>query len=234
MGWTRVILAGVCGALGAVIATAVVGSARERRIYYGAVMVLSFTLLTVASDRYALPYARLLAGAFEAHRALGRKWTPQLVDDSALSLALPDGLQPQAVDLPSEARSLITRFTMSTYERDGISLAVSHALYKPGVPTTLKGAIDGAIANIEKTRGVSKVTDSRRPWEVDGREGAIVDLKVEGKEEEMEGRALFVMQPSELWQVILLYRPTQAAGEQLASTMIDSARFEPQRAVPPH
>jgi hypothetical protein len=176
-----VILAGVCGALGAVIATAVVGSARERRIYYGAVMVLSFTLLTVASDRYALPYARLLAGAFEAHRALGRKWTPQLVDDSALSLALPDGLQPQAVDLPSEARSLITRFTMSTYERDGISLAVSHALYKPGVPTTLKGAIDGAIANIEKTRGVSKVTDSRRPWEVDGREGAI--RRPEGRRE---------------------------------------------------
>jgi len=138
------------------------------------------------------------------------------------------------VDLPSEARNLITRFTMSTYERDGISLAVSHAIYKPGVPTTLKGAIDGAIANIAKTRGVSKVADSRRPWQVEGREGAIVDLKLEGKEEEMEGRALFLMQPSELWQVILLYQPNQTAGEQLASTLIDSARFDPQRAVPTH
>ena len=232
MDWTRVILAGVCGALGGVIATVVVGSARERRIYYVAVMVLSFTLLTVASDRYALPYVRQLVGAFDAQRALGRKWTPQPVDDSALSLALPDGLQPQVVDLPSDARNLITRFTMSTYERDGISLAVSHAIYKPGVPTTLKGAIDGAIANIAKTRGVSKVADSRRPWQVEGREGAIVDLKLEGKEEEMEGRALFLMQPSELWQVILLYQPNQTAGEQLASTLIDSARFDPQRAVP--
>ena len=73
---------------------------------------------------------------------------------------------------------------------------------------------------------MTKVTDHRRPWQVDGREGAIVDLKLEGREEEMEGRALFLTQASELWQVILLYRPTQAAGDQLAAKMIDSAKFE--------
>jgi hypothetical protein len=151
-----------------------------------------------------------------------------------LSLALPDGLQPQAVDLPSAARDLITRFAISTYEQDGISLAVSHVLYKPGISTSLKGVIDGAIANIAKKSGVSKVTDGRRPWEVDGREGAIVDLNLEGTEEQMIGRALFLMQPSELWQVILLYRPNQTAGEQLAATLTDSARFEPQRTVPTH
>ena len=107
----------------------------------------------------------------------------------------------------------------------GLSFAILNAASN-SLPTTLKGAIDGAIANIEKTRGVSNVSDTRLPWQVDGREGAIVALKLEGKEDEVEGRALFLTQASELWQVILLYRPTQVAGEQLAAKIIGSAKFE--------
>jgi hypothetical protein len=120
----------------------------------------------------------------------------------------------------------VSRFNVSTYEGDGVSIAVSHVVSKPGTPTNLDGAIEGALNNLRRMSRGADLEWIRRPWQLDGRSGAIVDLRVHVPENELVGHALFLAEPAELWQVLILYKPEQTAGESVTTRLIESARFD--------
>jgi hypothetical protein len=154
------------------------------------------------------------------------------IDDSALSLWLPGPLTPRSVSLPPASQASVSRFHVSTYDGGGVSIAVSHVVSKPGTPTNLDGAIEGALNNLRSMSRGADLEWSRRPWLVDGRSGAIVDLRVHGAENELAGHALFLAEPTELWQVLILYKPDLAAGETVTTRLIGSARFDRPSSTP--
>jgi hypothetical protein len=226
MDWISVALAAFAGAIGAGIATALVGRWRDRPLVFVAVMIVSFTVLNVVSARFVLPHAYRMWGAAQARQSSSPEGPLTRIDDSALSLWLPGPLTPRSVSLPPGPQDSVSRFNVSTYEGDGVSIAVSHIVSKPGTPTDLDGAIAGALTNL---RGMSRSADlewSRRPWQLDGRSGAIVDVRVHAPQNELIGHALFLAEPVELWQVLILYKPEQTAGESVTTRLIESARFD--------
>jgi len=232
MDWISVALAALAGALGAWIATAIVGRWRDRPVVFIAVMIASFTVLNVLSERFVLPQAHRFWGAAQARQSASREWALTRVDDSALSLWLPGPLTARPVSLPPESAGSVARFNVSTYEGDGLHIAVSHVVSKPGVPTDLNGAIDGALNNLRRMSRGATLEESHRPWQLDGRSGAIVDLRVHAPQNELVGHALFLAEPAELWQVLILYKPEQAAGESVAARLIESARFDRPASAP--
>jgi hypothetical protein len=225
MDWMSAAVVAVAGAVGALIATALVGRWRDRPIAFVAVMVVSFTALNVLSERFLLPEFHRLGGALEAERSWSREWTTARIDGSALSLSLPGPLAPREVKLPPEAEGSVSRFNISTYEEDGLHIAVSHVIFKPGVAASLSNAIEGALNNLRQLSGGS-LEETRRPWQVDRRQGTIVDLRMHGGREDMVGHSLFLTEGSELWQVLILFKPEQTAGESVSNTLIESARFD--------
>jgi hypothetical protein len=226
MDWISAALAALAGALGAWIATAMVGRWRDRPLVFVAVMIVSFTVLNVISARFVLPHAHRMWGAAQARQSSSQEWPLTRIDDSALSLWLPGPLTPRSVSLPPESQDSVSRFNVSTYEGDGVSIAVSHVVSKPGTPTNLDGAIEGALNNLRRMSRGADLEWIRRPWQLDGRSGAIVDLRVHVPENELVGHALFLAEPAELWQVLILYKPEQTAGESVTTRLIESARFD--------
>ena len=227
-----VALAALAGALGAWIATVIVGRWSKRPVAFIAVMIVSFTVLNVVSERFVLPHAYRWWGAAQARQSSSPERTLTRIDDSALSLWLPGPLTPRSVSLPPESQDSVSRFNVSTYEGDGVSIAVSHVVSKPGVPTNLDGAIGGALNNLRRISRRADLEWSRRPWQLDGRSGAIVDLRVHVPENELVGHALFLAEPAELWQVLILYKPEQTAGESVTTRLIESARFDRPASAP--
>ncbi len=225
MDWMSAAVAAIAGAVGALIATALVGRWRDRPIAFVAVMVASFTAINVLSERFLLPELHRLSGVLEAERSWSREWTTVRIDESALSLSLPGPLTPRAVTLPPESEGSVSRFNVSTYEGDGLHIAVSHAIFKPGVAASVSNAIEGALNNLRQLSGGS-LEETRRPRQVDGRPGFIVDLRMHGGREDLVGHSLFLTEGAELWQVLILYKPEQAAGESVSNTLIESARFD--------
>ena len=225
MDWMSAAVAAIAGAVGALIATALVGRWRDRPIAFVAVMVASFTAINVLSERFLLPELHRLSGVLEAERSWSGEWTTARIDESALSLSLPGPLTPRAVTLPPESEGSVSRFNVSTYEGDGLHIAVSHAIFKPGVAASVSNAIEGALNNLRQLSGGS-LEETRRPWQVDGRPGFIVDLRMHGGREDLVGHSLFLTEGAELWQVLILYKPEQAAGESVSNTLIESARFD--------
>jgi len=230
--WISVGLSALAGAIGAWIATAVVGRWRDRPIAFIAVMIASFTVLNALSGLFLLPHAHRLWGAAQARQSAGREGALTRIDDSALSLWLPGPLTPQSVTLPPGSEGSVSHFNISTYEGDGLHIAVSHVISQPGVPTNLNGAIEGALDNLRRMSRETALDETRRPWQRDGRSGEIVDLRVHAPENELVGHALFLADPAELWQVLILYKPEQTAGESVAARLIESARFDRPASAP--
>jgi hypothetical protein len=230
--WISVVSAALAGAVGAGIATAIVGRWRDRPAVFIAVMIVSFTVLNIVSERFVLPHAYGLWGAAQARQSSGREGTLTRIDDSALSLWLPGPLTSRSVSLPPGSEDSVSRFNVSTYEGDGLHIAVSHVVSKPGVPTNLNGAIDGALSNLRRMSREATLEETSRPWQLDGRSGAIFDLRVHAPENEMVGHALFLSDAAELWQVLILFKPEQTAGESVATRLIESARFDRPASAP--
>ncbi|MET0151508.1 MAG: hypothetical protein ABW298_02715 [Candidatus Binatia bacterium] len=225
MDWISIASAAIAGVAGALIATATVGRWRDRPVAFIAVMVASFTVLNVLSEMFLLPRIHRMRGAVQVERSASREWTLTRIDDSALSLSLPGPLTPRPIALPGDAQASMSRFSVSTWEGDGINIAVSHVVSKPGVPTSLNGAIEGALKNLRKMSGAS-VEETRRPWQLDGRAGVIVDLRILAPNDETVGHSLFLTEGPELWQVLILHKPEQTAGERVTARLIESARFD--------
>jgi hypothetical protein len=226
MDWMRVASAAVAGVVGALIATATIGRWRDRPVAFIAVMVASFTVLNVLSELFVLPRLHEMRGAVQAERSSGHEWKLTRIDDSALSLALPGPLTPRAVALPADAEASTARFSVGTWEGDGMHIAVSHVVSKPGVPTSLDGAIEGGLGNLRKMSGGASVEETRRPLAIDGRKGVIVDLRIRAPNDDTIGHSLFLTDGPELWQVLVLFKPEQTAGERLTAKLIESARFD--------
>jgi hypothetical protein len=226
MEWIPVASAAIAGVVGALIAAATVGRWRDRPVAFIAVMVATFTVLTVLSELFVVPRIHRRRAAVEAERSSSREWTLTRIDDSALSLSLPGPLTPRPIALPADAQASMSRFNVSTWEGDGIHVAVSHVVSKPGVPTSLNGAIEGALNNLRKMSGGASVEETRRPWQLDGRAGVIVDLRIRAPNDETVGHSLFLTEGPELWQALILYRPEQTAGERVTARIIESARFD--------
>ncbi len=226
MDWIPVASAAIAGVVGALIATATVGRWRDRPLAFIAVMVASFTVLNVLSEMFVLPRLHRLRGAVQVERSSSREWALTRIDDSALSLSLPGPLTPRPLALPADAEASTSRFNVATWEGDGMHIAVSHVVSKPGVPTSLDGAIEGGLTNLRKMSGGAKLEETRRPWSVDGRKGVIVDLHIHGPTSETVGHSLFLTDGPELWQALILYGPEQTAGERVTARLIESARFD--------
>src|SRR5262249_50885968 len=150
MDWISVSLAVLAGSLGAGIAMAIVGRWRDRPVIFIAVMIVSFTVLNIISERFVLPHAHRLWGVAQARQASSREGTLTRIDDSALSLWLPGPLTPRSVSLPPGSQDSVSRLNISTYEGDGLHIAVSHVVSKPGFPTNLNTAIEGALDNLRR------------------------------------------------------------------------------------
>ncbi len=73
MDWISVALSAFAGAIGAWIATAIVGRWRDRPVVFIAVMVASFTVLNVISEQFVLPHAHRLWGAAQARQSPAAK-----------------------------------------------------------------------------------------------------------------------------------------------------------------
>ena len=226
MDWIPVASAAIAGVAGALIAAATVGRWRDRPAAFIAVMVASFTVLNVLSELFLLPHIHRMRGAVQAERSSSREWRLTRIDDSALSLSLPGPLTPRPIALPAEAQASMARFNVSTWEGDGIHIAVSHVVSKPGVATSLNGAVEGALNNLRKMSGGASVEETRRPWQLDGRAGVIVDLRILAPNDETVGHSLFLTEGPELWQALILYKPEQTAGESVTAQLIESARFD--------
>jgi hypothetical protein len=131
--WISVVSA-ACGAVGAGIATAIVGRWRDRPAVFIAVMIVSFTVLNIVAERFVLPHAHGLWGAAQARQSSGREGTLTRIDDSALSLWLPGPLTSRSVSLPPGSEDSVSRFNVSSYEGDGLHRGQPRGLRRASRP----------------------------------------------------------------------------------------------------
>ena len=232
MDWISVALATFGGVIGAWMATVIVGRWHDRLLVFIAVVVASCAVFSVISEQFVLPHAHRLWGAAQARQSPSREEALTRIDDSALSLWLPGPLTTRSVSLPPGSQDSVSRFNVSTYEGDGLHIAVSHVVSKPGVPTNLNGAIAGALDNLRRMSREATLEETSRPLQLDGRSGEIFDLRVHAPENEMVGHALFLADTAELWQVLILFKPEQTAGESVATRVIESASFDRPASAP--
>ena len=232
MDWISVALAALGGVIGAWITTVIVGRWRDRPVLFIAVMVASFAAFSAVSEQFVRPHAHRLWGAAQARQAPSREGPLTRIDDSALSLWLPGPLTTRSVSLPPGSQDSVLRFNVSTYEGDGLHIAISHVVSKPGVPTNLNGAIAGALDNLRRMSREATLEEKSRPLELDGRAGEIFDLRVHAPENELVGHALFLADAAELWQVLILFKPEQTTAESVASRVIESASFDRPASAP--
>ncbi|MFC1501675.1 hypothetical protein ACFL58_04435 [Elusimicrobiota bacterium] len=115
------------------------------------------------------------------------------VGTSGLSLELPGELKFKSVVLPKEIRAMISSMDSYGYESDTFSVDCVAVSYNPGITPSLRGAEQGAIANLKNFPGVKKFKYTSKSVNISGAEGVLLDGRLQRANFYFKFRALLLI-----------------------------------------
>jgi hypothetical protein len=109
------------------------------------------------------------------------------------------------VDLPANIKQFVQSMTTYKYDSKSLSLYISRAEYKEGIPTDLNGAVQGATRNLKASDDITDFSYDVKPSERTYLEGRVVNgtLKMKGKDAEFVGE--FYKDGSKLLQILCIH-----------------------------
>ena len=155
-------------------------------------------------------------------------WAPRTLQDVTVTAPFDFGPGPDISDkLPQQIRGAISY--MQIYQNTGAPktfvVMVSRIEYKPGIQTSLDGAVAGAMKNMGAAIGDTDPKYSITSTSVSGLEGRRVSYKREKSGPTVNVDSVFARQGQKLWQIQVLYQYAESAGD--VSRIIKSVKITP-------
>jgi hypothetical protein len=149
------------------------------------------------------------------------------IGQSGVVLEVPWDLQGFSMPLPKELSGKVSQWTWLGREADGLHVMATRVVYAPGMGTSLDGAADGMVKNVEAIPGTRSMVPRRTQTRLLGHRAIEVDLEVHReKGEPLRMHGIVVLRGQELIQVLSMARADQPLGEEVWVRIRDSIRSE--------
>jgi hypothetical protein len=155
-------------------------------------------------------------------------WAPRTIQDVTLTAPFDFGPGPDiSAQLPKQVRDAIGY--MQIYQSRGTPKTfvamISRIEYRPGIQTSLDGAVAGAMQNMGTAIGDSNPKYSATATSISGLEGRKVSYHRQKSGQTVHVESIFAIKGQKLWQIQLLYQHPESAGD--VSRIIQSVRIMP-------
>jgi hypothetical protein len=134
----------------------------------------------------------------------------------------PFELSETEIDLSHSVRQYLKEMNTFEYTAQSLSLFLSRAEYKDGIPLSLDGAVNGAIQNMKASKGVSDFIYEVNPIEKHSLTGRLVQGTCKMKEKDAEFIGEVYLKDTKLIQILsfnLSYEKNREARERIMKSM---------------
>ncbi|HUR45849.1 MAG TPA: hypothetical protein VMZ27_08260, partial [Candidatus Saccharimonadales bacterium] len=155
-------------------------------------------------------------------------WAPRKVEDVAINAPFEFGPGPDiSSQLPEQVRNAITHMQIfqSTGTPKSFVTMISRIEYKPGIKTSIDGAVQGAMRNMGAAIGDPDPKYSAAPTFISGLEGRKVSYHGQKSGQSVHVESVFANQGQKLWQIQVLYQHAESAPD--VARIIQSVKIGP-------
>ena len=155
-------------------------------------------------------------------------WAPRTIQDVTVEAPFEFGPGPDiSAQLPPQVRDAISY--MQIYQGSGTPKTfvamLSRIGYKPGTPTSLDGAVAGAMKYMGAAIGDPKPKYAAAAVTVSGLQGRKVSYHRQASGQTVNIDSVFAMKEQKLWQLQVIYQHPESAGA--VNRMIQSLKITP-------
>lgn len=156
---------------------------------------------------------------------LTRPWVTSRIGQSDVQLDAPWPLQGLGVPFPKELSGKVSQWTWIGHEGDGLYVAAARVVYAHNIPTSLEGAADGMVSNIEAMKVTRSVIPKRTNTKLLGHRAIELEVRiVPEKGEPLLMHGIVVLRGQELTQVLSIGQADQPLADQAWVRVRDSVR----------
>jgi hypothetical protein len=160
---------------------------------------------------------------------LGKEWTTASYGNPPVRISTPEKLRATFLEGegPQNMTQLVQDARSYTYNQGGaLSILVNTVEYRPGINTSLQGAVKGAVYTLGQQPGVQELTHTVEDIQIQELESK----KVSGSYRIQERRFAFVnvlmADSSHLWQITVIHPQDDENGAAIAERIIESVALE--------
>jgi hypothetical protein len=153
-------------------------------------------------------------------------WRKVDVGNTGISIDSPAELKPRVITLPANVKPLVAEMVTFGFTSQPLNIEVVSVLYTPQVVPNINGAEQGAISNLKRLPLVKKVEYVSKSFSASGKKGILLDGTFEALKNKMGFKGVILIEGSNMWQVVTIYKFSDKAATEAVQRIIDSIKIE--------